>query len=157
MYTRKIVDFLDDEGYTEYEDLLYDKKDSSSTVKVNIKNSEPKPKIKEETEEKKEETITNSKLEEVVQEDIKKNNVQEEIQGYEIVDKEIEDESQNNENEEPLDELSRLLKELDELDQMLKATSIEIKNEKEKKQHNKKIREKMRKVNNMMQDTKGER
>ena len=50
-----------------------------------------------------------------------------------------------------LDEISQLLTELNELDIMLKQTSIEIKGEKSKKQKNKELKAKMKKVEDLIQ------
>lgn len=49
-----------------------------------------------------------------------------------------------------LDEISQLLTELNELDIMLKQTSIEIKGEKSKKQKNKELKAKMKKVEDLI-------
>ena len=173
--TIKTKDFLDDD-IIELDDNKSNKKTNQSIAEVNLEiTNEQETKlaeaelkdVKQNTETIKQEDIAgdtiekekhpNITLEERVDKDKSLENKS--IEDIELEDKIEEElkEKEENKEEEPLDELSKLLKELGELDQMLKATSIEIKNEKNKKQHNKKIREKMQKVNNMMQDTKGER
>lgn len=58
---------------------------------------------------------------------------------------------ENSNIESYLNEISELLSELNELDKMLKQTSIEIKNEKNKEQKNKELKAKMKKVEDLMQ------
>lgn len=61
------------------------------------------------------------------------------------------------ENNNYLNEISNLLSELKELDEMIRQISIEIKSEKDKKNQNKLINEKIEKVKSMMQSGEGER
>lgn len=79
------------------------------------------------------------------------------LSSYEQTLEQFDDIEENSKSNNYLNEISNLLSELKELDEMIRQTSIEIKSEKDKKNQNKLINEKIKKVKSMMQSGEGER
>lgn len=77
--------------------------------------------------------------------------IEDETEQYKHSLEEVRNLEGKNKSEIYLDEISQLLIELNELDTMLKQTSIEIKGEKSKKQKNKELKTKMKKVEDLIQ------
>ena len=77
--------------------------------------------------------------------------IEEETEQYKHSLEKVRNLEEKSKSESYLDEISQLLTELNELDIMLKQTSIEIKGEKSKKQRNKELKAKIKKVENLIQ------
>ena len=148
----EIVDRIKIERYNPEEIA---KKQSKNTIRDEIDAEPQEETIQDEIE------YTESQ-EETMQDDIEYTETQEEIMQNDIDvdpqeetmqdDVEVKSEGNVTEEESYLDEITNLLSELEGLDVLLKATSVEIKDEKDKKQKNAKLRDKMKKIDDIMQE-----
>ena len=150
----KIKDYLDQSQVETYDLKTFEEDYLESEVQIvdgiKIERYNPEKVAKKQGKEIKQDNSTETELyEETTQDD--KDYI--EPQGEAIQDDtEVKSEGNLTEEESYLDEITNLLGELEGLDVLLKATSVEIKDEKDKKQKNAEIRAKMKKIDDIIQE-----
>ena len=132
---KKEIDVIENEDFYEEREQL--EEDNITTIEEQIQEFEDTEKIGEK--------LLKEDKQEV------EGRIEEETEQYKHSLEEVKNLEEKSKSESYLDEISQLLTELNELDIMLKQTSIEIKGEKSKKQKNKELKAKMKKVENLIQ------